>query len=88
MYCMDDTKQDGSHPAIMAFVLADKSWDFTRLSCEERYDEGREYHSSITVHRYFFSRHLFMHNGYGNVNDKPSRQLGLYTPQGAEQVSE
>ena len=36
IYCVDDTKPDGSSPAIMGFVLANYARDMVRLSPEER----------------------------------------------------
>ena len=36
LYCMDDTKPDGSHPAIMGFIMADKSREMCSLTKEER----------------------------------------------------
>ena len=36
-YCVDDTKPDGSHPSLMAFILADKSRDMASLTPEQRY---------------------------------------------------
>ncbi|XP_041352694.1 amine oxidase [flavin-containing] B-like [Gigantopelta aegis] len=35
-YCVDDTKPDGSHPSLMAFILADKSRDMASLTPEQR----------------------------------------------------
>jgi monoamine oxidase len=37
-YCIDDTKPDGSHPAIMGFIQANNAMDLTHLSVEERYN--------------------------------------------------
>ncbi|XP_046561341.1 LOW QUALITY PROTEIN: amine oxidase [flavin-containing] B-like [Haliotis rubra] len=34
--CFDDTKPDGSHPAIMAFILADQCCSLCQLTKEER----------------------------------------------------
>lgn len=36
LYCMDDTKPDGSSPAIMGFVLANHARDLVRMSPEQR----------------------------------------------------
>ncbi|KAK3093139.1 hypothetical protein FSP39_011668 [Pinctada imbricata] len=35
-YCVDDTKPDGSHPAIMGFILADQARELTQLSVSDR----------------------------------------------------
>lgn len=35
-YCMDDTKPDGSHPAIMGFILANQARNLMHLSQKER----------------------------------------------------
>ncbi|KAL4220232.1 hypothetical protein ACF0H5_020640 [Mactra antiquata] len=35
-YCIDDTKHDGSHPAIMGFILADKAREFGHMTREDR----------------------------------------------------
>ena len=35
-YCLDDTKPDGGHPALMGFVALERAKDFLRLSKEER----------------------------------------------------
>jgi len=36
LYCMDDTKPDGSSPAIMGFILADRAVEFCGLSVDQR----------------------------------------------------
>lgn len=37
LYCVDDSKPDGSSPCIMGFVLANQAREFVKLSPEERY---------------------------------------------------
>ena len=35
-FCIDDTKPDGSHPAIMGFILADQVREAVTWSQQER----------------------------------------------------
>ena len=37
-YCIDDTKPDGSHPAIMGFILANQARNLMHLSEKERFN--------------------------------------------------
>ena len=36
MYCMDDTKPDGSHPALMGLILGNEARQLQHLSKERR----------------------------------------------------
>ena len=37
VYCIDDTKPDGSHPALMGFILADRVREAITWSQQERF---------------------------------------------------
>lgn len=43
-YCIDDTKPDGTHPAIMGFVLANQARELMNQSESNRYDIKPSYH--------------------------------------------
>ncbi|XP_072033317.1 amine oxidase [flavin-containing] B-like [Amphiura filiformis] len=45
IYSLDDTKPDGSHPALICFVAADKCRDFVHLSKDQRRDRVCQYYS-------------------------------------------
>ena len=44
-YSVDDTKPDGSHPALMGFILADRALKYSKLSAEERRDMLAEHYA-------------------------------------------
>ena len=47
LYCVDDTKPDGSHPAIMGFVLADHARKLMSLTSEERRDAIAKHYARL-----------------------------------------
>ncbi|XP_078700515.1 amine oxidase [flavin-containing] B-like [Branchiostoma floridae x Branchiostoma belcheri] len=46
-YCVDDTKPDGSHPAITGFILAGHARDVCEMSPEERKQAVCEYYAEV-----------------------------------------
>ncbi|XP_041355941.1 amine oxidase [flavin-containing]-like isoform X2 [Gigantopelta aegis] len=46
-FCLDDVKPDGSHPAIMGFILADKARKYCDLTKEERKKRISELYSKV-----------------------------------------
>ncbi|KAK3596897.1 hypothetical protein CHS0354_031674 [Potamilus streckersoni] len=46
-YCIDDTKPDGSHPAIMGFILADKAREVIHMTKEERRQAVCEHYRNV-----------------------------------------